>query len=60
MQAVIIFNNDGNTVVISVATHIGMTTLEIGQKGVSVGLPFVIIDTSIITNDYVINPSVFG
>ncbi|WP_433636498.1 hypothetical protein [Kluyvera georgiana] len=57
---VIIFEYDGLTAVMSVATDIGLTIVEIGQKDVPAGLPFWIIDASAITDDYVIDPEVLG
>lgn len=46
MQQVIIFKNNGKVALMSVATHIGMTILEIGKKDVPYGIPFWIVDAA--------------
>lgn len=60
MQEVIVFELDGTTAIMAVATNIGLTILQIGQKDVPAGLPFWIVDASTITDDYVIDPAALG
>lgn len=60
MQEVIVFELDGASAIMAVATNIGLTTLQIGKKDVPAGLPFWIVDASTITDDYVIEPEVLG
>ncbi|HED1421379.1 TPA: hypothetical protein R4S64_003426 [Kluyvera georgiana] len=60
MQQVIVFELDGATAIMAAAPNIGLTILQIGQKDVPDGLPFWIVDASIITDDYVIEPEVLG
>lgn len=60
MQEVIVFELDGTTAIMAVATNIGLTILQIGQKDVPDGLPFWIVDASTITDDYVIDPVALG
>lgn len=57
---VIIFEYDGLTAVMSVATDIGLTIVEIGQKDVPAGIPFWVVDASTITEDYVIDTDALG
>lgn len=57
---VIIFEYDGLTAVMSVATDIGLTIVEIGQKDVPAGIPFWVVDASTITEDYVIDTNALG
>lgn len=60
MQEVIVFELDGATAIMAVATSIGLTILQIGQKDVPDGLPFWVVGASTITDDYVIDPEVLG
>ena len=60
MNQVIVFELDGATAIMAVATNIGMTILQVGEKDVPVGLPFWVVDASTITDDYVINPEALG
>lgn len=60
MNQVIVFEYEGGAAVMAVATDIGLTILQIGQKDVPAGLPFWIVDASTITDDYVIDPEVLG
>ena len=60
MQQVIVFELDGATAIMAAAPNIVLTILQIGQKDVPDGLPFWIVDASIITDDYVIEPEVLG
>lgn len=60
MQEVIVFELDGTTAIMAVATNIGLTILQIGQKDVPAGLPFWIVDASTVTDDYVIDPEALG
>lgn len=60
MQVVIVFELDGTTAIMAVATNIGLTILQIGEKDVPAGLPFWIVDASTITDDYVIDTDVLG
>lgn len=60
MQEVIVFELDGATAIMAVATNIGLTILQIGQKDVPTGLPFWIVDASTVTDDYVIDPEALG
>lgn len=60
MQEVIVFELDGTTAIMAVATNIGLTILQIGQKDVPAGLPFWIVDASTVTDDYSIDPEALG
>ena len=60
MHEVIVFEFQGGTAVMSVASNIGMTTLEIGEKDVPSGVPFWIIDASVITETYDIKNEILG
>lgn len=60
MQEVIVFELDGTTAIMAVATNIGLTILQIGQKDVPAGIPFWIVDASTVTDDYVIDPVALG
>ena len=60
MQQVIVFELDGATAIMAAVPNISLTILQIGQKDVPDGLPFWIVDASIITDDYVIEPEVLG
>lgn len=60
MHQVIVFEYEGGSAVMAVASNIGLTILQIGQKDVAAGLPFWIVDASTITDDYVIDPEVLG
>lgn len=60
MNQVIVFEYDGGTAVMAVATDIGLTILQIGKKDVPPGLPFWIVDASAITDDYVLDPEALG
>ncbi|OAT53139.1 hypothetical protein M989_02147 [Kluyvera georgiana ATCC 51603] len=57
---VIVFELDGSAAIMAAAPNISLTILQIGQKDVPDGLPFWIVDASIITDDYVIEPEVLG
>lgn len=46
MQQVIIFKINGKVALMSVATNIGLTILEIGKKDVPYGIPFWIVDVA--------------
>lgn len=60
MSQVIVFDYEGGAAVMAVANNTGLTILQIGQKDVAAGLPFWIVDSSTITDDYVIDPEVLG
>ncbi|MGZ0749900.1 hypothetical protein [Kluyvera sichuanensis] len=60
MDQVIVFELDGATAIMAVATNIGMTILQVGEKDVPFGLPFWVVDASTITDDYVIDPVALG
>lgn len=60
MQEVIVFEFQGGTAVMSVASNIGMSTLEVGEKDVPSGVPFWIIDASVITEAYDIKNETLG
>lgn len=60
MNQVIVFELDGATAIMAVASNTGLTILQVGEKDVPVGLPFWVVDASSITDDYVIDPEVLG
>ena len=60
MQEVIVFELDGATAIMAVATDIGLTLLQIGEKDVPKGIPFWVVAASTITDDYVIDIVALG
>lgn len=60
MFQVIVFDYEGSAAVMDVVDNIGLTILQIGKKDVPSGIPFWIVDSSTITEDYFIDPVVLG
>lgn len=60
MHQVIVFDYEGGAAVMATASNIGLTTLDIGKKDVPSGIPFWVVDSSTITEDYYIDPVVLG
>ncbi|MBC1185539.1 hypothetical protein HII27_07385 [Kluyvera sp. SCKS090646] len=60
MQEVIVFEFQGGTAVMSVASNIGMTTLEIGKKDVPSGVPFWIVDAAQVSDSFSVDQESMG
>lgn len=60
MEQVIAFLTGDDTAVMAVAKNIGLTVMEIGEKDVPTGLPFWIVDSSLISDDYIIDMNSIG
>lgn len=60
MEQLIVFRAGDDTAVMAVAKNVGLTVMEIGEKDVPTGLPFWIVDSSLISDDYIIDMNSIG
>ncbi|HAT1572676.1 TPA: hypothetical protein I8Y10_004084 [Kluyvera cryocrescens] len=60
MDKVVVFEFEGAVAVLSAATGIGMSILDVGKKDAPAGIPFWIVESSTITDTYAIAPEVIG
>lgn len=60
MGKVVVFEYEGSVAVLSAATDIGMSILDVSKKDVPAGLPFWIVDASTVTDYYSIDHEALG